>query len=456
MPLVPFSKTIHSSDSATSTHTLIPKLGQTQIVPEEYGKTSVWCFNDAVPGPTIRVKQNDWVDINVVNQLEESTTVHWHGIRVPNAMDGVPHLTQPPIAPGAQYRYQFKAEDAGTFWYHPHQRSMEQVGRGLYGPFIVEEANPIKVDRELIWVLDDWKLTKVAQLVGQFGHPHDLSHAGRIGSTVTINGKLPQALQVQSGERIRLRLINAANARIFALQFEGHQPQLVAIDGHPVSPHQPQESKFTLAPAMRMDIVLDMTGAPGESFSITDNYYAGDRYRLNEIIYGSEPLRDDLLNSAIALSPNPIAEPQLDGAAFHEITFDGGAMGGMDGALIEGEWQDIRSMAHRGNFWSINGVSATGHILEPLVTLATGSTAVLRLKNLTRWPHPIHLHGHSFRVIRRNKEATVHQEWQDTVLIEPEESADIAFVADNPGDWMFHCHILEHQVSGMMGVVRVA
>ncbi len=426
------------------------------MVPEKYGKTAVWCFNDAVPGPVIRVKQNDLVDIKVMNKLEQSTTVHWHGIRVPNAMDGVPHLTQMPIAPDDEFHYQFAAEDAGTFWYHPHHRSMEQVGRGLYGPLIVEEPEPIQVDRELIWVLDDWKLTKEAQLVGQFGHPHDLSHAGRIGSTITINGKLPNDLVVRTGERIRLRLINAANARIFGLHFAGHQPQLIAIDGHPVTPHQPDQNIFHLAPAMRMDIALDMIGKPGESFSIIDNYYQRDRYQLSEIIYGDEPLRDNVLASSIALPSNPLAEPDLNNAEEYDVTFDGGAMGGMEGAMMNGEWKDIRSMAHQGNFWSINGVSATGHILKPLITLNRGTTAILRLKNQTRWPHPIHLHGHSFRVIARNNEPTAHQEWQDTVLIEPQEIAEVAFVADNPGDWMFHCHILEHQASGMMGVIRVA
>ena len=121
--------------------------------------------------------------------------MHWHGLRVPNAMDGVPHLTQAPIAPGETFTYAFDAVDAGTFWYHPHQRSFEQVGRGLYGALIIEEANPPRVDREMVWVMDDWRLTQKAGIAEDFGGFHDMSHGGRLGNTVTINGRVPDAVR---------------------------------------------------------------------------------------------------------------------------------------------------------------------------------------------------------------------------------------------------------------------
>jgi len=228
--------------------------GRARLVPEPWGESDVWCYGGAVPGPEIRVRQGARLRIAVENALAEETTVHWHGLRVPNAMDGVPHLTQAPIAPGETFLYEFDAVDAGTFWYHPHQRSFEQAGRGLYGALIVEEANPPRVDRELVWVLDDWRLTQDAAIAGDFGGFHDMSHAGRLGNTVTINGRVPDAVLVRTGERIRLRLINAANARIFALDFGTLAPQVIALDGQPVTPHAAPGGRVVLGPAMRADL----------------------------------------------------------------------------------------------------------------------------------------------------------------------------------------------------------
>src|SRR3546814_497741 len=193
-------------------------------------------------------------------------------MRVPNAMDGVPHLTQRPIAPGERFVYEFDAVDAGTFWYHPHQNGSVQVGRGLYGPLIVEEAEPITVDRDITWVLDDWRLQKDASISDSFGNMMDTGMAGRIGNTVTVNGRVPDTFAVRAGERVRLRLINAANARIFGLEFDGHRPTVIALDGQPVEPHGPADGRFVLGPAMRADLVIDMTGAPGDRFRVTDTF----------------------------------------------------------------------------------------------------------------------------------------------------------------------------------------
>jgi FtsP/CotA-like multicopper oxidase with cupredoxin domain len=440
---------------SVKTFELSPKPGRAQLVPEQYGDTAVWCFNDQVPGPELRVKQGDRVRIRVHNGLDEQTTVHWHGMRVPNSMDGVPYLTQTPINAGQQFEYEFDALDAGTFWYHPHQQSSVQVGRGLYGALIVEEATPNPFDRDLTWVLDDWRLARSAQIVDDFGHGHDLSHSGRIGNTVTVNGKLQEIFDVHAGERIRLRLINAANARIFALRFGGHDPKIIAMDGHPVTPHSPQDSRIVIGPGMRVDLVLDMSADPDQRHTITDEYYPNQAYALTDLVYSNSPVRDRPADLKIELPPNPLAEPELNAGIHHEIAFEGGAMGLMDGAVMDGAWRDIRSMAHDGKFWAINGVSATGHIMDPMLTLERNRTYILTLKNRTAWPHPMHLHGHSFRVLSRNGEPTAYRQWQDTVLLEREDQVEVAFVADNPGDWMFHCHILEHQASGMMGVIRV-
>ncbi len=433
---------------------LVPGISSVQLVPTQYPVTDTWCYNNFVPGPELRVQQGDRLRVTCKNALGESTTIHWHGVRLSNNMDGVPHLTQTPIQPGEEFVYEFDAVDAGTFWYHPHQRSAEQVGRGLYGTFIVEEPEPIQVDREITWVLDDWRLSRDAQIVDDFDNRHDLSHNGRIGNTVTINGRVPGPFEVQAGERVRLRLVNAANARIFALDFSPLEARIIAIDGQPVTPHD-SGGNIVLAPAMRVDVVLDMTGKPGDRYSVVDRYYRDFNYALVDLLYTSTSKRINLLNSPIELTPNPVPEPLLENAVHYQIEFDGGAMSPMAGAVLDGKWQDMRNMVHSGKFWAINGVTATGHVMEPLISLYQGQTAVLDLRNNTAWPHPMHLHGHSFRVLSRNGTPTLHREWQDTVLLEAQENAEIAFVADNPGDWMFHCHILEHQASGMMGVIRV-
>ena len=441
--------------------------GRVRLVPEPYGETQAWSYNGTVPGPEIRVRQAERVRVAVENGLAEETTVHWHGLRVPNAMDGVPHLTQPPIGPGERFVYEFDAIDAGTFWYHPHQRSTEQVGRGLYGPLIIEETNPPRVDREITWVLDDWRLTPAASISGGFGNGHDVSHAGRIGNTVTINGRVPAAFPVRSGERIRLRLINAANARIFGLDFQDHQPTLIALDGQPVAPHPPAAGLVFLGPAMRADLILDMTGAPGMRVPVVDRFYGNWPYRLLELSYADAPLRKVTPEWPVDLAPNPLPEPDLPQARRHEVVFNGGMMGGMVMMEMGGSMGasgrggmgmmagGMMGMMDGKGVWFVNGKAADGHVLEPVLTLERDRTHLVAITNATAFHHPIHLHGHSFRVISRNGAPTRHREWQDTVLMAPRERAEIAFVADNPGDWMFHCHILEHQAGGMSSVIRV-
>jgi FtsP/CotA-like multicopper oxidase with cupredoxin domain len=448
--------------AAETTHTLTPGPGRVQMVGDEYPETTVWAYEGRVPGPEIRVRQGDRLRIAVTNRLAEDTTVHWHGVRVPNAMDGVPHMPLPPIAPGETFTYEFDTVDAGTFWYHPHMRSHEQVGRGLYGPLIVEERQPIQVDRDITWVLSDWRLKNDASVTNDFGNMMDISHNGRVGNTVTINGQVLEEMPVQSGERVRLRLINAANARIFGLRFQGHQPVVVAIDGHPVEPHQPDEDRVVLAPAMRIDLVLDMTGTPGDRASVVDDFYRDLAYRLVDLSYGSERLRNRPLDAPVRLLANPVPEPDLSGAARHQVTLGGGMMGMMTGAMVDGRMTDMRTMMHSGMAWAINGVAASGpddhgsHVMAPTFTLERGRTCIIAMVNETAWHHPMHLHGHTFRVLSRNGQPTRFKEWQDTVLVDPRERVEIAFVADNPGDWMFHCHILEHQIAGMMSIIRVA
>ena len=396
--------------------------------------------------------------VSVANALDEPTTVHWHGLRVPADMDGTPYLSQPPIEPGETFVYEFDLPDAGTFWYHPHINSAEQVGRGLYGALIVEEPSPPAVDRELLWVLDDWRLDPDAQIL-PFGNMHDQSHAGRIGNSATINGAMPETEPVRAGERIRLRLINAANARTFGLAFRDLNPWVIALDGQPIEPHRLGEAPLMLGAATRADLIIDMTGEPGSESQVVDGAYGPDyAYELIRFSYTDQtPTRENEGDPPAALAANPVAEPDLAAAQRHRMVFEGGAMGGMAGAMMGGRRLDMRELAGRGRLWAINGMVPEDLYREaPLIQAKLGSTQLIELVNRTAFEHPIHLHGHSFRVLARNNEKEPHQPMRDTVLLGVDEIVEIAFVADNPGQWMIHCHVLEHQMAGMMGVVAIA
>lgn len=421
--------------------------------------TSVWSFNGLVPGPEIRVRRGDRLRAIVENRLEEGTTVHWHGVRVPNAMDGVPYLTQTPIESGTSFIYEFDVPDTGTYWYHPHQRSAEQVGRGLYGPLIVEDDEPIRVDRDVIWMLDDWRLTDTGAIRNDFYDRNDLTTEGRLGNTVTINGRVPEVFSVRAGERLRLRLVNVANARFFALHFEGHSPWIVTLDGQAVEPHEPGPEGIVLGPAMRADVVIDMEGRPGDRHAIVDRFLPASAYKVLDIAYDDQPaLRDNPLDAPIRLAGNDLAEPDLRRAKRLTVIFDGGSGSGLMRRMVSGtdsERARIRRMYEQGLIWTMNGMFTKSHTPDPMATWRSGESVVLEMQNDTKFHHPMHLHGHFFRVIARNGKPTRYREWRDTAIVAPSERVDIAFVTDKAGDWMFHCHILEHLEAGMMGVVRV-
>ncbi len=238
------------------------KLGSAQLLETVKNQTSIWGFDGTVPGPVIRVKQGGEVWVRLQNTLPQPTTIHWHGIRIDNAMDGVAGLTQVPVPPGESFDYRFTAPDAGTFWYHPHNRSWEQVARGLYGTLIVEEPDAPDVDQDIIAIIDDWRLGEDGAIDEEsFGSMRDKSHAGRLGNILSINGKFTGEFGVRSGERIRLRLINTCNARILKLRFEELNPYVIAVDGQPVTPYDLKHGLVTIAPAQRVDLLIDMIGA---------------------------------------------------------------------------------------------------------------------------------------------------------------------------------------------------
>ncbi|PCI38697.1 MAG: copper oxidase [Rhodospirillaceae bacterium] len=436
--------------------TLKAQKGSAAILPADWGKTDVWCYNGEVPGPVLRARQGDRVRIHFENALDEPSTIHWHGLRIPIEMDGVPDISQKPVQPGETFTYEFDLPDAGTYWYHPHVNTSEQVARGLSGVFIIDEKNPPKVDREELWVLDDWRLNKDASIRDDFGRGMDVSHGGRQGNLITVNGKLPDTFLVRSGERIRLRLANVCNAKIFILRFEGIDPQVIAIDGHPVQPHSPKNGQLIIGPGQRVDVIADFLGQPGDKFSVIDDMYSDEVYKLIDGVYSSaEPLRTKPEGPIKALDDNPVSEIDLSSPVRHSITIDGGAMGSMQGAELDGTYMPINELVQNGRVWALNGVASHTTAMPPILTAKRGSTNLITVRNDTVFPHPMHLHGHAFRILSMNGQDEPFKPWADTVLMPPQSTAQIAFVADNPGDWLFHCHILEHVAGGMLSVIRV-
>jgi len=262
---------------------------------------------------------------------------------------------------------------------------------------------------------------------------------------VTVNGRIQENFAVRAGERIRLRLINAATARIFGLRFEGHEPAVIAYDGQPVAPRRAE--RIVLGPGMRVDLILDCTAASGSRHRVIDDFYRQRAYRLLDLAYSDEAAIRSSFESVPRLAPNALAEPDAGRAERHRIRFEGGMMGRLP----------MGAMRH-GMAWMVNGrpIAETDHRHEPLLSFARGSSQIVEFANDTAWHHPIHLHGHVFRILSRDGKPEPERPWADTVLLDPDSRAEIAFVADNPGDWMLHCHVLEHQASGMMAVVRVA
>jgi FtsP/CotA-like multicopper oxidase with cupredoxin domain len=430
------------------------------MVGDEAPATAVWTYNNVAPGPVLRLRQGTPFHAAVENHLAESTTVHWHGIRLPNAMDGVPGITQKSIPPGGRFDYAFTPPDAGTFWFHSHDDGLVQMGRGLVGALIIDEHDPPTVDRDLLWTIQDWRLESDAQIAPGFNNRMEMAMDGRVGNTVTINGRLPETLHVRAGERVRLRLLNAAIARIMALRFEGHRPVIVALDGQPCNPHEPPDGRILLGPAMRIDVMLDMQGEPGRSYEVVDDFYNRLSYTLIRLSYDkaplsydkAPPLRSHPSDAPLRLPPNPLTRPDMATAIVHEVRMQGGMMGGM--GMRGGGMMGMGG----GAVWAINGHSMTGDGnggMPPLFRIERGRSCVLDFRNETAWWHPMHLHGHSFKILTRDGSAVPHDEWGDTVLVRPRERVRVAFVADNPGDWMLHCHIMDHQVSGLMAIIRV-
>ncbi|WP_437723559.1 multicopper oxidase family protein [Sorangium sp. So ce861] len=404
----------------------------------------VWAYNGQVPGPTIRVRRGDTLRVTFTNRLPRPTTVHWHGVRVPNAMDGVPSVTQPAVPPGGTFVYEFVPKDAGTFWFHPHLRSSEQVERGLYGVLVVEDPEPPPYSRDVVWVLDDWRIRQGA-IDPQFNTPHDLMHDGRWGNVITVNGNIDERLAVRPGERLRLRLLNSANGRVFAPDFSGLDARVIAVDGlYTAGPLDP--GRFELAPGNRID--LDITvpaSAAGQQFSIVDRFT-----RRSNALASINVSQEAAVQTPAFPSPARVHVPA---------------------------WRDTETITPRSEYrlaarrggefgieWTLNGAAARhAHDTSThgdgdehaVAVLPRGEWSKLRFVNDSARLHPIHLHGMFFKVLSRDGRPADEPFFRDTVLVHARETVDVGVVPLDEGRWMLHCHILEHAEAGMMSLLDV-
>lgn len=421
------------------------KPGTARLLDDRPVETDIWGYSGQVPGPVLRVKRGEEVWFRLVNRLPQPTTIHWHGIRIDNAMDGVAHLTQHAVEPGESFDYRFTVPDAGTYWYHPHHLSWEQVAHGLYGALIVEEDEPPDVDQDLFLIADDWRLREDGQIdTDSFGNLHDIAHAGRLGNVLTLNGQPMGQIPVKSGERIRLRLLNSCNARILSLRFEDTEARLIALDGQPVEPVELADGKVEIAPAQRADLLMTMTGDPGSRSAITE--ISNDRLVAGHFVY-HESARVERERAPIRLPDNAIAAPDMNDTLSIDLVMGGGAMGQLQEAAYKGGILSLRDLAQRhGMVWALNGVA--GMPEKPLFSVPRGRSVSVRIVNESRWPHAMHFHGHHFREMSPAGGGKPGP-WRDTILLERIETRTVSFVADNPGKWMIHCHMLEHQAGGM-------
>ena len=417
--------------------------------------TPIWGYDGLSPGPTLRLTQGEELKVRLVNELRQATVVHWHGLRLPNAMDGVPHLTQMPIEPGASFDYHFTPPDAGTFWYHSHFLSSEQLARGLYGVLIVDERAPVDVDRDVVLALDDWRLMDDGAIQPSFGNFHDAAMAGRLGQYITLNSEDTLDLPVKTNERVRLRIVNTANARIFQFRIAQHAARVMAVDGQPCPPNLVPNGVLRLAPGNRVDLFLDATLAPGSRAPILVDDLRGGELELGRLVYDQgPPPRAAALPEPQRLPDNPLpARLDLANALTLEVPLDGGGMAimmgrGMMGGDMGGAGFRGHGIAPQQRIWALAGLSSTGHDGPPLFTVKQGRTIVLGFPNRSAFPHAMHVHGHHFRRLDGSGSGWKPY-WLDTVIVNAQQSERIAFIADNPGKWMIHCHMLEHQEAGM-------
>jgi len=461
----PETITVESGQTVTLTPTIVRKTinGKDYVM---YG------YNGQIPGPTLKVTQGTEFKVLLRNDIDMPTTVHWHGIRLDNAFDGVPGITQPEVKEDGTFEYTVKVPDEGLFWYHPHLREDIQQNLGLFGNIISEsKAGSFYGDaqQEVVLTLGDLLTDGKGNLVpyGKDGPTHTLM--GRYGNLLLINGDAYYKGVALTDTVVRYYITNVANARPFKLAFEGARMKLVGTDGGHYNKEQFIDS-LTISPSERyiVDVYFEKPGI------VTLTNAAGNHQKLGEVrIFDKsgtpsykesfETLGSDAnlystinLSSYIKAKPDKNLRLELDTA---------GSMGGMihaSGDLEDGvEWEDsmpqMNAMSNTSNVhWRLVDEDTGNVNMDIHWSFKQGDLIKVHIQNDDEsMQHPIHFHGQRFLVLLENGKAPAARAWKDSVLVRNGESVDILLEASNPGEWMFHCHIAEHMEDGMMGMMSV-
>jgi FtsP/CotA-like multicopper oxidase with cupredoxin domain len=405
-------------------------------------------YDGLVPGPTLRFTQGQVVRIRFRNELDVPTTVHWHGIRLDNAMDGVPGLTQHAVQPGGSFDYEFTPPDAGTFWYHAHVDSWNQVAGGLFGALIIDEVTPaFAPENDHLLVLTDWRVNEAGVFdAASLGSLLEWGGDGHVGNLLTVNGAVVPEIPVPSNTAQRLRLVNTSTARILRLEVTAAKFAIIARDGQTLASPKAITGNILLGPAQRVDVMAEFApDVPGE---------------LNEFggiaIARFSPSGPGTDQASPVLVPADLPVPDLATIRWIPLLMQGGSEAKLidpEIAELHGD-MDMAMKAPAPAIWAFNNVVGMGD--RPLFEAAGGESVGIEMTNKTQHPHAIHIHGHDFRIIPQTSPPTHNDTWYDTVVIAPKENMRIAFVAGKPGRWMIHCHVLEHSVSGMDTWFRVS
>jgi bilirubin oxidase len=401
--------------------------------------TTAWAYNGTVPGPTIELHEGDTVTIHFHNKLAQTTTVHWHGLHIPAGADGSPLN---PVMPGGSQDYVFKIPvgTAGTYWYHPHpdMTTTEQVAKGLYGALVVRPApadDPLAGIRDRLMILSDNRFRPD----GSVDFPDHMSPAGqtdaengREGNVLLVNGQAMPTLSIAPGELQRWRVINASAARIYRLAIPGRKLLHVGSDGGLFA--APREvDELLIANSERVEFLV-RGGEPGSRAVLQTLPY--DRYDPHTRPTDWNQPHDLLeLRTATDALQRPMTVPgrlrdvaALDTtkvAARRTIVFSQG--------LINGKTMDMRRVD---------------------VSARLGTTEIWQVENVVGMDHPFHLHGFRFQVLDRDGVREPYLSWKDSVNVPKHSRVRVAVkFEDFAGKWMFHCHILDHEDMGMMGIL---
>ncbi|ACL62140.1 multicopper oxidase family protein [Methylobacterium nodulans] len=413
-----------------------------RLRPDPAPETPVWAFDGKAAPPVLRIRRGEMLRLRLDNRTDKPLSLHWHGVRNANAMDGVGGVTQAPVAPGASFTYAFTPPDAGTSLIRPLVvgGSSEPAGRGLAGLLVVEETKAPAVDRDLPLVLQDWRIEPDGRLAA-FGQVPFAASAGRLGNALTVNGRpVPEVIAAAPGTRLRLRLANACNARATRIRFDGLKVWVAAVDGQPTDTFEPLRATLPFPPGTRYDVLLDVpTETEGKG---TVMALIGQGIPLAVVAPQGEPV--PARPPVAAIGENPLLPPEikLQNAFRRDLTIAGGAS-------FDRAKPDV-APAYAGDparIWTVNGAAgAPGS--GPLFSVKRGTAVVLALTNQTAFPQSLHLHGHVFRLLHPLDDGW-EPYWLDTFQLLEGRTARIAFLADNPGRWLIGATVLERFDTGL-------